>query len=106
MQLSNDLWGIVREGFDHIKLVQGLVIGILGGLMVSSVGGLFVVPLMAAIVYIAADAIIPAVTNHNNLVWPPIDSAFWHELLSLYVAFFVLIALIYVAKSIFASMRG
>lgn len=105
-QLWDEFWHIFREGLPHINLIQGLVIALIGGLMVQSFLGLFVVALVAVIIHILADALIPVVTAHATFMLPTMDHAFWHYALTLYVAYLVVIGAIFLVKLLFAAVRG
>jgi hypothetical protein len=104
--LWDEFWAFFHEGLPHLNLIQGLVIALIGGLMVSSFVGLFFTALIAVIVYILADALIPVVMNHAAFKLPVFDHAFFHYALALYIAYFVVIGAIYVVRLMFAAVRG
>jgi len=106
MSHVTDWWSIVHDGILHIKPIQGLVIGILFGLLANSFGAVFVAPLLAAIAYVAVDAMIPMVTAHKPFVMPVFDTAFLHAFVSLYIAFLVIVAVVFAIKSVISSIRG
>ena len=81
-----------------IQLIVGGVIALFFGVATGSVIGLFLAPILAAVVYIAADAVIPPLMHHTSFVMPVFDKTLLHEAIVLYVAFFVAILVVFVIK--------
>jgi len=104
--LWDEFWAFFHEGLPHLNIIQGLVIALIGGLMVSSFVGLFIVALLAVVIHVLADALIPVVMNHAAFTLPVLDHAFFHYALTLYIAYFVVIGAIYLVRVLFASVRG
>ncbi len=97
---------IIRDGFYHIKPLQGAIVAILFGLLATSVGSVFVAPLLGAIVYIAIDAAMPVIMDHAALAMPVMDTAFWHFFITLYVVFLVAAALIFALRNLVWNLQG
>ena len=93
----------------HLTLMQHIVLGLVAlffGVATGTVIGLFLAPILATIVYIAADAVIPPLMNHTSFVMPAFDKALAHEAVFLYIAFFVAILIVFlVKKAILAVTR-
>jgi hypothetical protein len=106
MHSVNDWVAIIRDGISHINPIQGLIIGVLAGWMVGSIGSLIVTPVVAAIVYVAVDALKPVIFDHKPFAMPAMDTPFWHHFASLYVAFLVIAAVIWAIRAIISSIRG
>jgi len=98
-------WDYFREGLTHINPILGLAIAIVGGLMVSGIVSLFFISVLAVVVHILGDALIPVVLNHAPFVLPPLEKPLVHYAVTLYVAYFVAIGAIFLLKTIFASAR-
>jgi hypothetical protein len=81
-----------------LQLIMGGVIALVIGVATGTIIGLFVAPIIAAVAYIAADAVIPPLLHHTPLVMPAFDKALLHEAITLYVAFFVVIVVVFVIK--------
>lgn len=106
VRLWDSFWVYFHQGLPHLNFVQGIVIAIVGGLMVTSVGGLFVVAFLAVVVHVLADALIPVVMASAPFVLPPLNAAFFHYAITLYIAYLVVIGGIYIIKEVFAAARG
>src|SRR5579864_7425361 len=63
-------WDYFRQGLPHINLLLGIAIAVVGGMMVGSLFGLIVIALLAVIVHVLAEAIIPMVLNHAAFALP------------------------------------
>lgn len=74
------------------------VIALFFGIVTASVAGLIVVPVVAAIVYIAALALGPVVLNHAPLIVPSVDIALAKELIAAYLVFLVADTIVYAIK--------
>jgi|GEM_PF-1326892 len=68
-------------------LAYAAVIALFFGIVTASKPGLVLVPVVAALVYIAALAIGPVVLNHAPLAVPAIDLAFARQALAAYLVF-------------------
>ena len=75
-----------------------VVIAVFFGITTASRPGLVVVPLIAAIVYIAALVIGPVVLQHAKLVVPAFDLALAKQVLAAYIVFLVADTVVYVVK--------
>lgn len=104
-QFWNEFWTYFREGLQHLNPIQGLVIALIGGLMVSSLIRLFFVALLAVIIHLTADALIPVVMNHATFEVPAFDHAFWHYGITLYAAYLVVIGAVYLIRLVFGLAR-
>ena len=92
-------------GLHQIDPIYGVIIALFFGVATATVVGVIVSPILAAIVYIAAKAIIPPLIHHTALVMPTFDKALLKEGLVLYVAFLVAIAVVFALKKIVMSLR-
>lgn len=81
-----------------LQMIIGGVIALFFGAATGTIIGLFVAPILAAVVYIAVDAVIPPLLHHATLVMPAFDKALLHEAITLYVVFFVAIVVVFVIK--------
>jgi membrane-anchored protein YejM (alkaline phosphatase superfamily) len=81
-----------------LQMIMGGVIALFFGAATGTVIGLFLAPILAAVVYIAADAAIPPLLHHTSFVMPVFDKALLQEAVMLYVAFLLAIAVVFVIK--------
>jgi zinc transporter ZupT len=81
-----------------VQLIVGGVIALFFGVATGTVIGLFLAPILAAVVYIAADAVIPPLLHHATFAMPHFDKALLHEAITLYIVFFVAILVVFVVK--------
>ena len=92
-------------GLHQIDPIYGVIIALFFGIATATVVGVIISPILAAIVYIAAKAIIPPLIHHAALVMPAFDKALVKEGLVLYVAFLVAIAVVFAVKKAILSLR-
>ncbi|MGA7674767.1 MAG: hypothetical protein WCA78_06925 [Rhizomicrobium sp.] len=91
---------------DMLHMVIGGVIALLLGVATGTIIRLFVVPILAAVAYIAADAAIPMVLHHTAFVMPVFDKVLLYEAITLYVAFFMAIFVVFVIKNALMHVFG
>jgi hypothetical protein len=94
------------HGLDHYHMIQAAVIALFFGIAASSIAGVIIVPVIAAIVYIAADAVIPPLLHHTAIAMPMFDKHMLQEALALYVFFLVAVAIIFVVKKLVLAVTG
>jgi zinc transporter ZupT len=101
MDIFNDFPKHLVDFVHHLstlQLIVGGVIALFFGMATGTIIGLFLAPVLAAVVYIAADAVIPPLLHHTSFVMPAFDKALLQEAIELYVAFFVAILVVFVIK--------
>ncbi|MBV8976342.1 MAG: hypothetical protein JO261_03760 [Alphaproteobacteria bacterium] len=106
MELLDTWWAIIRDGLHHINTIQLVIIALLIGFMASSVVSVIAGALAGAVAYIAVDVLWPVVFQHQPFAMPVMDRAFGHFFVALYFAFLLVIALVYVVRSIISGVRG
>lgn len=89
-----------------ISLLYAGIIALFFGLANASVAGLFVVSAFAAVVYIAAQAVVPPLISHTPIVMPVLDKVLLEQGLVLYVVFFAAILVVYIAKKSVLGIIG
>ena len=91
-------WLIIRNGIYHIHLIPFAVVAVLFGAALPRIA--FIVPaaLVASIVYVLVNAILPALTG-ADVVAPHLTHAFWYFFMSDTIAFTVAIAIVFLLKS-------
>jgi hypothetical protein len=87
-----------------IQMIEGGVIALFFGAATGTIIGLFVAPILAAAVYIAAEAVIPPLLHHASFVMPAFDKALLQEAITLYVLFLLAIAVVFVIKKIILAV--
>lgn len=91
------------QHLDTLHIVIGVVIALLFAMTTGTIVGLFVAPVLAAVVYIAADAAIPLL-HHGSFVMPAFDKVLLQEAIKLYVAFFVVILVVFLIKKAISAV--
>jgi hypothetical protein len=105
--LWNQFWEIFRHGFANISNpIAGVFIALIGGLMAQTLFSIFIISALAVGLHVAAEAVLPMVLDHKPFIMPKIDNGFGQHALTLYIAYFVVILVIFGVKKIFASVRG
>jgi len=79
-------------------LAYAVVIAVFFGIVTASKPGLIVVPVIAAIVYLAALTLVPVVVNHAPLVVPGFDIALARQVIAAYLIFLVADTIVYAVK--------
>jgi len=106
VELLDTWWSFIRDGLNHVSPLLALIIALIFGMGASSFMSVLLGALGAAVIYVVIDALWPVVFHHQAFVMPVMNSAFGHFFLSLFLAFLVLIGLIYIVKSAVAGIRG
>jgi hypothetical protein len=100
----NVIWSFLREGFDHVNAVEGLVIAFVAAIIAPAWDRIWAVALGATVVHLVADVLIPVIANHASFHLPPLmDLAYWKEALALYVGYLIVIAVLMGIKRMFLS---
>jgi len=95
----NDLLAFLREGFNHVNVVQGLVIALVAAFLMPQWKRLWAIALGATIIHIIANVMIPVVAHHAAFKLPQIVTLpFWRYALTLYVGYVIVIAVFFFVK--------
>jgi len=98
-QYFNEAWDLLREGFNNVNAVKGLIIALVAAFMLPSWKKLWTIVLGAVVVHEIASVLIPVVANHAAFRLPPLVSiAFWRHALGLYAGYAVVIAAFFFVK--------
>ena len=87
-----------------IQMIEGGVIALFFGTATGTIVGLFVAPILAAVLYIAAEAVIPPLLHHTSFAMPAFDKALLQEAITLYVLFLLAIAVVFVIKKVILAV--
>lgn len=79
-------------------IYYAVVIAVFFGIATASRPGLVIVPVIAAIVYIAALVLGPVLINNAKLIVPEFDVALAKQLLATYIVFLVADTVVYIVK--------
>jgi hypothetical protein len=82
------------------------VIALFFGVVTSRVGGVFFVPVVAAVVYIAAQQVIPALLHHTEILVPAFNLALVQKLVALYIVFLVVDTIVFGIKKAILAVLG
>lgn len=93
------------HGMDHYHLIQAALIALFFGIATASITGLFVVPVIAALVYIAADVVIPPLIHHAPIVMPAMNAALLKEGVALYLIMLIAMAVVFAIKKAVLGIR-
>jgi len=103
----NVIWSFLREGFDHVNAVEGLVIALVAAIIAPAWDRIWAVALGATLVHLIANVLIPVVANHASFHLPPLmELDFWRNALALYVGYLIVIAVLMFIKRTFLSPSG
>lgn len=98
-------------GFAHSLAVAPayyyvVVIALFFGIVTGGFGGALFTPVFAAVVYVAAQQIVPALIHHTEIVTPAFNVALVKELVALYVVFLILDGIVFGIKKAILAIVG
>ena len=100
----NIIWDFLREGFNNVNAVEGLVIAVIAAIVAPAWDRIWAVALGATLVNLIADVLIPVIARHASFHLPPLlEFDFWRTALSLYVGYLIVIAVLMFIKRLFLS---
>ena len=98
-QYFNEGWDLLREGFNNVNVVKGLIIALVAAFMLPNWKKLWTIVLGAVIVHVIASVLIPVVANHAAFRLPPlVNVSFWRHALGLYAGYTIVIAAFFFVK--------
>jgi hypothetical protein len=93
-----------REGFNHVNAVEGLVIALVAAIIAPAWDRIWAVALGATLVHLIADVLIPVIAVHAPFRLPPLlEFPYWRMVLSLYVGYLIVIAVLMFIKRTFLA---
>ena len=100
----NVILEFVRDGFNNVNVAEGLVIALVAAIIAPAWDRIWAVALGATLVHLIADVLIPVVAHHTAFRLPPLlDWPYLRMVLSLYVGYLVVIAVLMVIKRTFLA---
>ncbi|WP_372708406.1 hypothetical protein [Brevundimonas sp.] len=99
------LFGLAQGGFDTVNQITGLVIAVIAALMMTGWSRLWSTSLGAALVFILVGLLRPMLDGGAFVMPPLLTLAFWMTVLALFLGFAVVIAVLFLIKSLFTG-RG
>jgi len=101
---ANVVFAFLREGFDNVNAIEGLIIALVAAVMVPAWDRIWAVALGATVVHLVVDTLMPVVANHAAFHLPPLlHMPYWRTALSLYVGYLVIIGVLLFIKRLFFS---
>jgi hypothetical protein len=100
----NVVLDFLREGFNHVNAVEGLVIALVAAIIAPAWDRVWAVALGATLVHLIANVLIPVIANHAAFHLPPLmDYSFWRTAISLFVGYLIVISVLMFIKRQFLS---
>ncbi len=97
----------LREGFNNVNAVEGLVIALVAAIVVPAWDRLWTVALGATVVHLIADVLIPVIANKTSFHLPPLlEVAYWRTALSLYAGYLIVIGVLLFVKRMFLTQTA
>jgi uncharacterized membrane protein len=94
----------LREGFNHVNAVEGLVIALIAAIIVPAWDRVWAVALGATVVNLIADVLIPVIARHAAFHLPPLMTYdFWRTAAALFVGYLIVISVLMFLKRLFLS---
>ena len=94
----------LREGFNNVNAVEGLVIALVAAIVVPAWDRLWAVALGATIVHLIANVLIPVIANRTSFHLPPLLALpYWRTALSLYVGYLIVVGVLLFIKRMFLT---
>jgi uncharacterized membrane protein len=100
----NVILSFLREGFDTVNAVEGLVIALVAAIVVPAWDRIWAVALGATLVNLIADVLIPVIARHAAFHLPPLLTfGFWRHAVALYIGYLIVIAVLMFIKRMFLA---
>ncbi|MBV9418684.1 MAG: hypothetical protein JO348_02815 [Alphaproteobacteria bacterium] len=94
----------LREGFNHVNAVQGLVIALVAAIIAPAWDRIWAVALGATVVHLIADVLIPVIANKTAFHLPPLmEYSYWRTAVALLVGYLIVISVLMFIKRLFLS---
>jgi len=105
-----DALDFARAGFAQVNTIQYLVVALIAALAMGRYGQILVMALMAVLVHLAVDALLPVVQTGGDLgqfrLPDFLSSYFWRTAALLYVGYLVAITVFYIVRRLLIRRRG
>ncbi len=88
------------------NIIYAGVIALFFGIVTARFPGVIFVPVVAAVVYVAAQAVIPPLMHSAEIVMPAFDLALAKQLVALYVVFLVADTVVFAIKKAILAITG
>jgi hypothetical protein len=88
------------------NIIYAGVIALFFGIVTARMAGVLFVPVIATIVYIAAQIVIPAVMHHAEIVAPVFNLALAKQAVALYIVFLVADTVVFGVKKAILAVIG
>jgi hypothetical protein len=100
----NVILDFLREGFNHVNVVEGLVIALVAAIIAPAWDRIWAVALGATVVNLIANVLIPVIANHAAFHLPPLmDMSYWRTALALFVGYLIVISVLMFIKRLFLT---
>ncbi|MGE3143264.1 MAG: hypothetical protein AB7L65_08075, partial [Hyphomonadaceae bacterium] len=97
----SEAFDFLRHGFDQTNQVQGLLIALAATVFMQNWKQWLGVALLALLVHVAVDAIVPVLAGTQAFKLPPLmESAFWLQCASRYVGYLIVIGVFFAVKRV------
>jgi len=95
----NEFWDLMRQGFEHVNALLGLLIALYAAYQLSDWKRLWAAALGAVLIDIIATILLPVLDRNAPFKLPPLtEVGFWTDTLALYLGFILVIAAFFAAK--------
>ncbi|MGB8366506.1 MAG: hypothetical protein ACLQUZ_12295 [Rhizomicrobium sp.] len=91
----------LREGFDRVNAVLGLIIAIFAVYMMSAWKRIWEIALGATVAHLIAEVMLPFLANQERLRLPPnlLELSYWRAAAALYLGYLLVITIFYFVKT-------
>ena len=104
MHFLNVILSFLREGFNNVNAVEGLVIALVAAIIAPAWDRVWAVALGATVVHLVIDTLIPVIANHAAFRLPQImELPYWRTALSLFVGYLIVISVLMFIKRMFLA---
>jgi hypothetical protein len=95
----NEFWDLLRQGFQHVNAILGLLIALFAAYQLSDWKRLWAAALGAVLIHIVASILIPVIDHNAAFRLPPLtEGSFWADTLALYLGYLIVIAVFFFVK--------
>lgn len=96
----NDTWDLLRQGFQHVNAILGLLIALYFAYRMGEWRDLPKIALAATLTHIIAAILIPVIDHNAPLRLPPlVEAQFFWDTVALFLGYVVVIAALFFVKT-------
>jgi|GEM_PF-4365513 hypothetical protein len=94
------------QSLGTVQLIAGGVVALFFGIAAATIGSAIFLPVVATIVYLAVEAVLPALASRASVAVPVFDAALLQRAVALYIVFLVAMGVVFGVKKAILGLSG